>query len=375
MVFEKPEAPQPPVLEVLDASRIRISWAASICTPPTLNYYVCIDDGVSQKLLNPSRGTLQNAGSNDAAGAVKAGTVSAVFSSASKSVKYRAGVVVENAADLSDLSSLSNPICIEDPGAPSKPTLEVIDNSRIRISWTASKCSPPALQYVVMVEEGGSKMLLNPSTGALHTNPSDSAVPIGAETTSVVLSSTRIDNMYRAAVMVKNVVGFSSLSELSSPATVQKLQAPQPPVLEVLDASRIRISWAPPPHEPANNQKQAGINRLAVRNNVKVLHHATRESNAKAICYQKSFRPGTRGFLGPGIYFSLQPSNARRWCQCRSGHGPIVVLRCEVNLGRMETVERGYYTATALLQDGYDSYKENGRDCYMLPNNDEPSNH
>jgi len=37
----------------------------------------------------------------------------------------------------------------------------------------------------------------------------------------------------------------------------------------------------------------------------------------------------------------------------------------------IKTVGRGNYSAQQLLADGCDSYKEDGRDCYMLPNNDD----
>lgn len=111
--------------------------------------------------------------------------------------------------------------------------------------------------------------------------------------------------------------------------------------------------------------------RLARRDNVRQLCHATRESNANSILSQQSMRSGNRGFLGPGIYFSRTSDNARRYCQCRTGHGPIVVIHCQVNLGNVRTVPRGEYTGQQLLADGCDSYEENGRDCYMLPDNED----
>eukprot|EP00927_Polykrikos_kofoidii_P079405 TRINITY_DN7618_c0_g2_i1.p1 TRINITY_DN7618_c0_g2~~TRINITY_DN7618_c0_g2_i1.p1 ORF type:complete len:259 (-),score=14.62 TRINITY_DN7618_c0_g2_i1:201-977(-) len=107
--------------------------------------------------------------------------------------------------------------------------------------------------------------------------------------------------------------------------------------------------------------------RLARRDNVQTLFHATSESNATNICRRKEFRHGTKGFLGPGIYFSRTPQNARRYCQCRQK--PTVVVQCEVNLGRSNQVGQGYYTGQQLLAGGYDSYEEVGRDCYMLPDN------
>merc|ERR1712176_1354756 len=73
--------------------------------------------------------------------------------------------------------------------------------------------------------------------------------------------------------------------------------------------------------------------------NMKTLFHATRTQSADAICSQQRFIPGRRGFLGPGIYFSSDPGNARRYSQC---HGAEVVIQCDVNLGKMGTVDRGH---------------------------------
>jgi len=100
-----------------------------------------------------------------------------------------------------------------------------------------------------------------------------------------------------------------------------------------------------------------------------ILYHATRESNAWNICAQRHMFPGRKGFLGPGIYFSQSPANARRHCQCRTGSGPIVVLCCHVDLGNAKTVDRGHHDEQELLASGFNSFKESGRDCYMLPNN------
>lgn len=110
--------------------------------------------------------------------------------------------------------------------------------------------------------------------------------------------------------------------------------------------------------------------RLSRRERIMTLCHATSETNAERICRLKTVLPGSNGFLGPGFYFSENSSNARRWCQCRTGSGPIVVLRCQVNMGHMQCVGRGWYTLAHLLDEGIDSLKEEGRDCYMLPNND-----
>jgi len=103
------------------------------------------------------------------------------------------------------------------------------------------------------------------------------------------------------------------------------------------------------------------------RGNVTTLYHATKRCYANSICSQQRFIPGRGGFLGPGIYFSRSPSAARAFSRC---HGSEVVVQCDVSLGRLAVVERGNYSQAWLSSQGYDSLKEGGRDCYMLPRDD-----
>lgn len=117
------------------------------------------------------------------------------------------------------------------------------------------------------------------------------------------------------------------------------------------------------PRMSLNDRQQ----RLQRNPNLQTLHHATGASRSQQILRSREFRAGTRGFLGPGIYFSRQPQNALRWCQCREH--PRVVIVCRVRLGRVMQVDRGHHTGMALRAANYDSYEEIGRDCFMLPDN------
>lgn len=128
-------------------------------------------------------------------------------------------------------------------------------------------------------------------------------------------------------------------------------------------------SVRPSPQGPVMSGTRASDRQLRLerRDNVQTLYHCTSQSNAINICNSKQFHAGSHGFLGPGIYFSRTAANARRYCQCRSGTGGRVVIRCEVNLGTTKRVPKGHYTGHSLVNDGCDAYDEIGRDCYMLP--------
>ena len=109
--------------------------------------------------------------------------------------------------------------------------------------------------------------------------------------------------------------------------------------------------------------------RVVGEENILKLYHATSITNAHSILRQKTFYPGTKGFLGPGIYFSESPYFARRYCQCPTR--PHVVIRCSVDVGKVKNVGKvTHCTVQDLLVDGCDSFKDLGRDCIMLPNMD-----
>jgi len=132
--------------------------------------------------------------------------------------------------------------------------------------------------------------------------------------------------------------------------------------------SRATSTRAREPVDRVTLEAQDGRYRVVGRQDIRQLYHATSNHHAQSILAQNTFHPGTRGFLGPGIYFSETPSNARRYCQCRTR--PHVVLSCRVNVGNMKVVPQRRCTAEELLIDGCDCFKEDRRDCIMLPNMD-----
>merc|ERR1712187_903643 len=101
------------------------------------------------------------------------------------------------------------------------------------------------------------------------------------------------------------------------------------------------------------------------------MYHATTKSSATSIVRTGEFRPGSGGYLGPGIYFCKKPKTAMRRAQPKSG-GKMVVLEFQVQMGRMqEATENMPWTEEVLIDTNFHSMKANGNgsDCYMIPNN------
>ena len=62
------------------------------------------------------------------------------------------------------------------------------------------------------------------------------------------------------------------------------------------------------------------------------LFHATDPISAAKI-RKSGFKLGTKGVAGPGIYFAKCPAAAKK--KCRKNGSSLVVLRCEVQVGRV----------------------------------------
>jgi hypothetical protein len=344
---QAPLAPSTPSLEVLDGEQIRISWSPATLTPPVLSYAIVVREGATVKYFDPALRTL--VADKGSAGPVPADTTSVVLGGAIAGIGYRAKIAVQNAIGWSVYSDWGHQVKIQKPVAPSTPSLEVLDGQQIRISWPPAILTPPVLNYAIVVREGTTEKYFDPTLRTLVADKG-SAGPVPVDTTSVVLCGAVAGIQYRAKIAVQNAIGWSCYSDLSSSCVTGHLT-----MNDGLSCKR---------------NVRARTDGLGCKRHVRVLYHATRESNARAICSQRRFLPGSFGLLGPGIYFSASPSNAKRWAQCRSGSGPVVILRCEVNLGSLKTVNRGHYSHLEWLKDGSDSYREEADDVYMIPNND-----
>lgn len=69
---------------------------------------------------------------------------------------------------------------------------------------------------------------------------------------------------------------------------------------------------------------------------VKRAFHCTTEEAAKAIVETQTFRKGSSGMVGGGIYFAESPADARR--KARQG---TVILEATLRMGRMYVVPSG----------------------------------
>jgi hypothetical protein len=95
--------------------------------------------------------------------------------------------------------------------------------------------------------------------------------------------------------------------------------------------------------------------RNSQHKNTCILYHMTDATAARSIVSTQTFRPGTSGLAGGGIYFAETPEDTKH--KARS-QGPI--LQAKVNLGKQKNLS--YHgdpslTHEQLKQEGYDSVK------------------
>lgn len=95
------------------------------------------------------------------------------------------------------------------------------------------------------------------------------------------------------------------------------------------------------------------------------LYHATDYSAAEQIKESRRFHCGSHGFAGGAIYFSMREDGARR--KYRNGKGnPDVIIKCEVDLGRLLQAERHKVNRDTCRAAGYDSVKIQDLDVYAV---------
>ena len=103
---------------------------------------------------------------------------------------------------------------------------------------------------------------------------------------------------------------------------------------------------------------QLSSSQVATRNrrldsNVKTLYHQTNSTAASAIVRSQTFRPGTAGIAGAGMYFAISKADTHH-----KAHSKGVILSCDVRLGNVKSIPaQGDLTVTFanLQRSGYDS--------------------
>jgi len=270
------------------------------------------------------------------------------------------------------------------PPKPLAPTLSAVADGTVRVRWAAQGSVPPVTAHAIKVRSAGSlEWKFYDSTS--HSIVASGGSAIVAGDNAVTLRG--VTGFLEVSLAAQNHCGWSewSMSALISCTPAPRVSHPALPV--PTPAPRVHggsmSRQAPPPTAlpvptPAPWVHGGSMSRQAPpprpsrtrRDNWMVLYHATRLSNAQNIIRQQHFRIGEHGFIGPGIYFSASKDSAFRYCQCRTGHGPRVALRCRVNVGNVMRVRKGMVCTRQMLTDSdCDSFEESNRDSFMLPDN------
>jgi len=254
------------------------------------------------------------------------------------------------------------------PGSPSQPfapTLAALAGRKVSVRWEAQHSMPPVTAHAIKVRPvGSSEWKLYDA--ALCSFVASGGSAVAACDNALIVQVHGVTGSIEVILAAKNCCGWS---EWSRPALISCVSAPRValPVPRTVPTpmplqQNQSMAMRAPPLRPSSTRRE----------NWMVLYHATSWSNALNIIREQHFRTGTRGFIGPGIYFSSGKDSAFRYCQCRSGHGARVALRCRVNVGNIMRVRKGMVCTRAMLSaNGCDSFEEANRDSFMLPDNDD----
>lgn len=238
--------PQPPVLEVVDNTRIKIKWEAVSCKPAPTSYAVSLSSTVdgAKSTWYIDRSGNAHADKKDAN----------VFGASCKSItvvdlamgpSYRGQIAAKVDEKWSPYSDLSEPCVIANPEPPAAPMITVLNENSIKISWLLDDlgCEPRATQVAIAWKAGGPGLTYLDRHGGHHT---DRVPTIDKGAKEVTVTCLRTNVPYKAQMAVQNAVGWSKYSPFCPPDRIAKPIQLDPPVLEVVHGDRIQVIWEPP---------------------------------------------------------------------------------------------------------------------------------
>jgi len=225
-----PAKPMAPSLHSVNASTLRVSWPAVAGAD---FYSVIVNDGHDKYVDWPTK-SLKGEKTE-----VTTGNETFVLVEGLKAeVAYRAKVAARTWGAWSEYSDLGGPIILPLPAAPQAPSIEAIDHSTLRVSWSAV---PGADKYAVLVNDGKAKFV-DSCTESLRDEAKDAT---SGSATSVLVKGVRPDVSYTAKVAALHGTTWSAYSSSSAAFTV--LPTPDPPLVEVVNNSMLVVSWPPVP--------------------------------------------------------------------------------------------------------------------------------
>jgi len=243
-----PPQPQPPTLEVVDSTRLKIKWEGVSCKPPPTSYAVALTsslDGVKSTWYVDRSGNAHSDKKN--ANVFGASCRSVTVVDLAMGPSYRAQISVKDGEKWSAYSDLCEPCVISNPEPPAAPMLTVLDESSMKISWLLDDlgCEPKPTRVSIAWTNtvGGPGITYLDKHGGHHT---DKVPTIDTGAKEVIVKFLRTNVPYQAQMAVQNAVGWSKYSPFCPPDKISKPIQLDPPVLEVVHGDRIQVIWEPP---------------------------------------------------------------------------------------------------------------------------------
>mmetsp|Transcript_56940 Transcript_56940/g.162216 ORF Transcript_56940/g.162216 Transcript_56940/m.162216 type:complete len:347 (+) Transcript_56940:110-1150(+) len=243
-----PPQPQPPELEVLDSTKIKIKWEAVSCKPAPTNYAVAMtsstggDDTKSTWYIDRSGNAHADKKNANVFGA---NCRSITVVDLAMGPTYRAQIAVKIGEKWSAYSELSESCVISNPEPPAAPMITVINEKSIRVSWLLDDlgCYPKASHVAIALKDDGPGVRYVDKRGELHT---DKVPVIDKGAKEVIVTGLRENVPYKVQMAVQSDVGWSKYSPFCPPDKIAKPIQLDPPVLEVVHGDRIQVIWEPP---------------------------------------------------------------------------------------------------------------------------------
>eukprot|EP00419_Tripos_fusus_P051327 CAMPEP_0172838690 /NCGR_PEP_ID=MMETSP1075-20121228/28046_1 /TAXON_ID=2916 /ORGANISM="Ceratium fusus, Strain PA161109" /LENGTH=515 /DNA_ID=CAMNT_0013682237 /DNA_START=55 /DNA_END=1602 /DNA_ORIENTATION=+ len=210
-----PPAPAQPILEAVDASRLRVKWQVPECTPVATHVGVGFREqgSIEWELWDHAKNRLAPAAGD--ADAPPATQQECIIDGLVSNKWYEAKVAAKNDAGWGEWSAISQLLLSNVPPAPAALTMQAVSSTSLRVQWKVPVCTPVVTHVAVSFRDVEDDWKVwDHSTKRLVVTGGDAAPATACE---CVIEDLEVGRRYEAKMMARNDVGWGDWSPISPP--------------------------------------------------------------------------------------------------------------------------------------------------------------
>jgi len=210
-----PPAPAQPILEAVDASRLRVKWQVPECTPVATHVGVGFREqgAIEWELWDHSKNRLAPAaGELDATPAT---VQECIIDGLAPNKLYEAKVAAKSDGGWSEWSAISQLLLSSVPPTPAAPTMQAVSSTSLWVQWKVPVCTPVVTHVAVRFRDVEDDWKVwDHSSKRLVVTGGDAPPATACE---CVIGDLEASRRYEVKMMARNDVGWGDWSPISPP--------------------------------------------------------------------------------------------------------------------------------------------------------------